>query len=259
MACLGFVFVIKCSYQPIAQVYQLFLNISLSVRVYLMVKDHKVSRKDLLKTPDQFLSMSEKAMLYFMDNRAGVLGGFVAILIVISSFFGFKYYQVTKTLHNEALYFEMEKIVSNAKGNDPAPEARLVWEKIGAGFQKDRAALLLADIHFKNQELDKAEVLYTLVMSNSSQGQINYQMAQLGLAYNYESNKDFKKAIEILKSIIDANTGYPLFEIYWSLSRCYELNNDAPNALLILREMQIKFPNNQQSDKIDQRIKQLSA
>ncbi len=224
-----------------------------------MVKGTKVSRKDLLKTPDQFLSMSEKAMLYFMDNRAGVLGGIVAVVIVISSFFGFKYYQVTKTLQNEALYFEMEKIASNVKGNNPAPEARSVWEKIGAGYQKDRAALLLADIHFENQELDKAEALYASVMSHSSQGQINYQMAQIGLAYNSESNKDYEKAIEIFKSVIDANTGYPLFAIYWSLSRCYELNHDTPNALLILREMQIKFPNNQQSDKIDQRIKQLSA
>jgi len=50
-----------------------------------------------------------------------------------------------------------------------------------------------------------------------------------------------------------------LFEVYWSLSRCYELNNDASNALLILREMQIKFTQNPQVDKIERRIKQLSA
>ena len=96
-------------------------------------------------------------------------------------------------------------------------------------------------------------------MSNSSPGAINYQMAQVGLAYSYESKKEFKKAIEIFKSVVDANTSYPLFEIYWSLSRCYELSNDNANALLILREMQIKFAESQQVDKINQRIKQLSA
>ncbi len=224
-----------------------------------MAKSIKVSRKELLKEPDQFLSISEKAMLYFVDNRAGVLGSIAAILILISSFFGFNYYQETKALKNEALYFEMEKTANNTKGGDSASEARLVWEKMDEGSQKNRASLFLADIYFRNQELDKAEKFYSEVMNNSSLGQINYQMAQIGLAYNYESNKDYKKAIEMFKSVIDANTGFPLFEIYWSLSRCYELDNDATNALLILREMQIKFSDNPQLDKVDQRIKQLSA
>jgi len=37
------------------------------------------------------------------------------------------------------------------------------------------------------------------------------------------------------------------------------LDNDGSNALLILREMQIKFSKNPQVDKIERRIKQLSA
>lgn len=224
-----------------------------------MAKSVKVSRKELLKDTDQFLSSSEKAMLYFIDNRARVLGSVAVVLIIISSFFGFKYFQETKALSNEALYFEMEKNINKAAGTNPAPDAQTAWEKIGEGDQKDRASLLLADVHFNNQDLDKAEALYATVMSNSSPGAINYQMAQVGLAYSYESKKEFKKAIEIFKSVVDANTSYPLFEIYWSLSRCYELSNDNVNALLILREMQIKFAESQQVDKINQRIKQLSA
>jgi len=50
-----------------------------------------------------------------------------------------------------------------------------------------------------------------------------------------------------------------LFEVYWSLSRCYELNSDSSNALLILREMQIKFATNPQMEKVELRIKQLSV
>ena len=222
-----------------------------------MAKRLKVSRKDLFKEPDQFLSASEKTMLFIMDNRSNVIIFIVAIFLAGSSFFGFKYFQETRTLSDEAFYFEIEQIVDS--NNSVTSDAKAILEKMGNGLQKDRASLLLADTHFGKQEYDKAEMTYSAVMSNSVPGEINYQMAQVGLAYIYESRAEYKKAIEIFKFIIDANTGFPLFEVYWSLSRCHELNNDVSKALLILREMQIKFSENPQLEKIENRIKKLSA
>ncbi len=222
-----------------------------------MAKRLKVSRKHLLKDPDQFLSASEKAMIFFMENRAAVIGGIVSIIVAGSSFLGFKYYQEAQAMKNEAFYFEMVKLVDNA--STPASEAKLILEKIGDGFQKERASLLLGDIHFQNQENDKAEELYSTVMSNSSKGQINHQLAQIGLAHSYQAKKDYKRAISLFKSVIEANSSFPLFQVYLSLSRCHELNNDVSNALLVLREMRMKFPEGPQVDKIESRIKQLSA
>jgi tetratricopeptide (TPR) repeat protein len=217
----------------------------------------RVSRKDLFKEQDQFLSASEKAMVYFTENRATVIGVMAAIVIAGSSLLGFKYYNETQALGNEALYFEITKIADSVDSS--TSDAKAILGNMGEGPQKDRASLLLGDIHFQNQEYDKAEAYYSAVMSQSSPSDLNYQMAQVGLAYSHESRKDYKKAISLFKSVIDANTGFPLFEVYWSLSKCYELNNDVSNALLILREMQIKFSQNPQVDRIKVRIKQLST
>lgn len=222
-----------------------------------MAKRLKISRKDLFKEQDQFLSTSDKVIHYFMDNRATVIGVIAAIVIAGSSFLGFKYYNETQTLRDEAFYFEITKIVDSTDSS--ASDAKAFLEKMGDGPQKDRASLLLGDMHFQNQEYDKAEAYYSAVMSHSSPSDISYQMAQVSLAYSHESRKDYKKAISLFKSVIDANTGFPLFEVYWSLSKCHELNNDVSNALLILREMQIKFSRNPQVDRIEARIKQLSA
>ena len=222
-----------------------------------MAKRLKVSRKDLFKEEDQFLSASEKAMIFFLANRSAVIGGIVSIIVVGSSFLGFRYYQDAQAMKNEAFYFEMVKIVDTS--SSPASDAKLVWGKMGDSPQKERASLLLGDVHFENQEYDKAEALYSAVLSHSSSDKINHQLAQVGLAYSYESRKDYKKAIGLFKSIIDANTGFPLFEVYLSLAKCHELNSDVSNALLILREMQMKFSENPNLDKIEDRIKQLSA
>ena len=222
-----------------------------------MAKRLKVSRKDLFKEPDQFLSTSEKTMLFFMNNRSTAITVLVAIFLAGSSFFGFKYYQETRTLRDETLYFEIAKVFDN--NDNFASDAESILAKMGDGLQKERASLLLADSHFQKQEYEKAEVIYSTIMNNSLPEGINYQMAQVGLAYSYESRADYKRAIEIFKLVIDANTGFPLFEVYWSLSKCHELNNDVSNALLILREMQIKFSENPQLERIESRIKKLSA
>ena len=222
-----------------------------------MAKRLKVSRKDLFKEPDQFLSTSEKIMLFFIDNRPTAIAVIVAIFLAGSSFFGFKYYQETRTLRDEAFYFEIAKVFDN--NDNFASDAESILAKMGDGLQKERASLLLADNHFQKQEYEKAEVIYSTIMSNSLPGKINYQMAQVGLAYSYESRSDYKRAIEIFKLVIDANTGFPLFEVYWSLSKCHELNNDVSKALLVLREMQIKFSENPQLETIESRIKKLST
>ena len=224
-----------------------------------MATRNKISRKELLKEPDQFLTGSEKAMLYLMDNRGAVLGCLVSGLIAVSSYFGFKYYEETKTLSNEAIYFQMETIASNGNGSDLGSEMKILLDQLGEGFQKGRGSLLLADVYFQNNELDKAKSLYLSVINHSEKGRFNYQLAQLGLANTYASQKDYKKAIGVHKSIIEANTSFPLFESYWSLSKCYEMDNDKANSLLVLREMQIKFSENPQLEKVKQRIKQLSA
>ena len=217
----------------------------------------RITRKDLLKEQDQFLSTSEKAMIYFTENRATVIGVIAAIVITGSSVMGFKYYNETQTLKNEAFYFEITKIADKAESS--AADAKAILEKMGNGPQKDRASLLLGDMHFQNQQYDKAEEFYSAILSRTSPNDINHQMAKVGLAYSHESRKDYKKAIELFKSVIDANTSFPLFEVYWSLAKCHELNNDVPSALLILREMQMKFSKNPQVDKIEVRIKKLSA
>ena len=72
-----------------------------------MAKRLKVSRKDLFKEPDQFLSTSEKIMLFFMDNRSTAITVIVALLLAGSSFFGFK---LTVTFFNFDPYINSNKV-----------------------------------------------------------------------------------------------------------------------------------------------------
>jgi predicted negative regulator of RcsB-dependent stress response len=220
-----------------------------------MAKKIKITRKELLKEPDQFLSSSEKAMLFFSKNRSKVILTIVAVLIAGLSFLGYTNYQTSQIMKYEALYFNMVEIAK--KKEIKVDELIKIRDQISFRSHQNRASLLLADVYFKNNEFDKAQSTFLEVINNS-QG-LNHQMANIGLAYIHEAKGEFSNAIDLYKSVIDANTSFPLFQVYWSLVRCHIDNNDNSNALLILREMQIKFSGTAELEKIDRRIKQLST
>ena len=219
----------------------------------------KISRKELLKQPDQFLSSTDKAMLFFTNNRSTVISSIVAVLVGGFSLVGYQNYQQSQTMKFEAMYFNMEEIVKveEAKGNNPESQLVKIRDQISDESHRNRASLLLADVYFQYGNFDKAKSTYQEVRNSS--GGLNHQMANVGLAYTYEAMGEFKKAIDLYKLTIDTNDNFPLFQVYWSLARCHENNKDTSNALLILREMQIKFSGRAESEKIENQIKQLSA
>ncbi len=224
-----------------------------------MAKKIRITRKELLKEPDQFLSSTDKAMLFFTQNRSAVIGSIVGVMVAGLSFFGYQNYQKSQTMKFEAMYFEMEEIAreSGEKGTNPQDQLIKIRDQIDAGRHRNRASLLLADIYFQKEDFDKAKSIYQEVRNNSSG--LNHEMANVGLAYSHESMGELKKAIDLYKLAIESNDSFPLFQVYWSLARCYENNKDATSALLILREMQIKFSGRAELEKIDSQIKQLST
>jgi predicted negative regulator of RcsB-dependent stress response len=219
----------------------------------------KISRKELLKQPDQFLSSTDKALLFFTNNRSTVISTILSIVVGGLSLVGYQNYQHSQTMKFEAMYFNMEEVIriEEAKGNNPESRLVKIRDQFSGNSHRNRASLLLADVYFQNGDFDNAKSTYQEIRNNS-QG-FNHQMANVGLAYTHEAFGDYKKAIELFKLTIDTNDNFPLFQVYWSLARCYENNKDISNALLILREMQIKYSGNSELEKIENQIKQITA
>jgi len=224
-----------------------------------MAKKIKITRKELLKEPDQFLSSTDKAMLFFKQNRSSVIGCVVGIMLLGLSFLGYQNYEMSQTMKFESLYFKMEKIAeeSEKKGKKLQEQLIEIRDQIDEGPHRNRASLFLADIYFQYEDFDKAKSIYEEVRSKSSG--LNHEMAAVNLGYTYEAMGNLKKAIDLYKLTINSNSNFPLFQVYWSLARCHENNNDTSSALLILREMQIKFSGSAELKNIDSRIKELST
>ncbi|GJL78167.1 MAG: hypothetical protein NPINA01_11560 [Nitrospinaceae bacterium] len=232
-----------------------------------MAKRVKVSRKELLKEPDQFLSTSQKITLYTSEHRTRLLIGAGTIFALFVLVLGFRYNQQVKSLRMESLYFEMVKIQngkpeesqkSDEANADKIPEMEKLLGQFDEGPQQVRGSLLLAEEYFENDQFDKSIALYSDILDRSNPADLSHQLAKVGLGYSYEGKKEYGKAIETYKSLVNQPNGFPLFDVYISLARCYELNSDQKNALLTLREIETKFQGHPQLESVERRIAKLT-
>jgi len=227
-----------------------------------MARRIKVSRKELLKEPDQFLTTSERVAVFFDEHRSPLLISVAVILVLLASFWGFRYNQQVKSLRLEQLYFEIDKVRGDKLEKNPQ-EAIAEMEKLYDQFpdspQKTRASLLLAGGYFRNGQLDKAIALYQDIADKNHDDKISRQLARAGLAASYEEKKEYSKAVESYKSIIEKSGSFPLFHIYLGLARCYDLNKDPNNALLTLCEAKNKFQGHPQLESVERQIRKLSG
>lgn len=226
-----------------------------------MAQDTKLKRKDL-KEPDQFLVASNEILDFLNRNKTVLVSLLVGALVVSGGYLFFNYQKSSDSLKMESLYFQMTQLVEDVKepgGEQLISKLEALFAQFDDGDQKLRAGLLLADTKYQNRKYDDAISSFQMVLDKSQPGTLNYSMAQSGLAHSYEGKKDFKKAIAHYKKIIDQPGESPVFYVYLGLARSYELSQDTQNAILILREMQTKFPQHAGLEKANLSLQRLEG
>ena len=226
-----------------------------------MAQDTKLKRKDL-KEPDQFLVTSNRFLDLLTQNRSLILSLFIGALAIGGGFLFMTQQKSSASLKMESVYFEMAQLVADKKqltDEQLISKLKSLLEQLEEGDQKLRAQLLLGDVQYQNKKYDDALSSFKMVLDTVQPGALNFYMAQSGMAHSYEGKKDYAKAITHYKNIIDHPGESPLFYTYLGLARCYELTQDSKNALLILREMQTKFPEHAGLEKVNLSLKRLEG
>lgn len=226
-----------------------------------MALQKQFKRKDL-KKPDPFVVLSARFYSLFDKNRKKFILGLGGILLVCAAAWLFNYNRDVQEARMESLYFEMYN-VWNGSGKISPEKAisrlKIINDKIKDGKPKQRANLLLADALYENKNYEESINFYEKVKDSSKEGQLTHVLSQVGLGNSFEGKKNYTKAIEIYQAIIESDTDYPLFYIYYGMARCYSLDNDEKNALLILREMMSKFPAHGEIVKVKTMLKKLET
>lgn len=209
----------------------------------------KVSRKELLKKPDEFITFSARAISFAREHtRYFSYFGIVAtglLLIYLGTYTYLKHINKKGQEAYNIAYYSMVKNMGQEINQDELKKAEEIFKKVTDKYGKSKASRLaipeLAYVKFLKTEYDEAISLYRQFLDSLSDSDPYQPLAKMALAVCYEEKGELEKAAQILEQITSGQDDFFKEQAMLSLSRVYRLSNKVEKSNEILKEFIDKF------------------
>jgi len=192
-------------------------------------KKRRVTRKELLKKPDEFLTLSARMLQFALGHRTQVTWSVAALLCVllVSAAVGYLI-NMAEGKASQMLNQSMAKYADSLKVDGPVEAAsdvendfEAILDKYSSRDAARFARLIYADICFNAGLLERAVDLYQAALEDfgTMQPYRNLILTSLGIAY--EENQDYDAAVQHFERIIGSGEALMKDEALFALGRLY--------------------------------------
>ena len=209
----------------------------------------KVTRKELLKKPDEFITLSARVIIFVREHSRKftylgvVVAGLLLIYLGASSYmkhvnkkgqnaYNIAYYSFKKNLGPEISPYELER-------------SEELFKDVTAKYGISKAALLalpeVAYVKFLQRQYDEAISQYQQFLDEVSDNDPYQSLTRMALAVCYEEKGEFSKAIQALEQITSGPDNFFKEQAMLSLARVYRLANKEEKSNEILKEFIGRF------------------
>ncbi len=195
----------------------------------------KISRKELLKTEDEFITFSTRALQFIMTHKVRIAYGVGGLLVLVILFSGFRYFSLKGENKASALLdqgLEQYQTVLDQK------DAVQAYQKVKSDFNNllDKysgkksgklARISFAHICLNAGEYDRAIELYRRALEDFDGDLSLRDLLLSGLAHSFAGKKDYSAAASYLEEIVSAPDSILKDEALFHLGRIYAaMGND---------------------------------
>jgi tetratricopeptide (TPR) repeat protein len=204
----------------------------------------KISRKELLKGTDEFLTFSGKAVNFMTTHQRELKYAGVVIAILVVAYLGITTYLRYVNKNGQNAYNTAYQTLTKEMKPDANPDNLLkseeLFNKVTDDYGLSKVAELalpqIAYLKFLDKKYDDAIGLYQKFLDKVA-GNTEYElMTNLALAACYEAKGDLKSATEILVPIIEIPDSSFSEPAMLSLARLYRLDNKPEKAREVLNK-----------------------
>jgi tetratricopeptide (TPR) repeat protein len=197
----------------------------------------KITRKQLLKEPDEFMTFSGRLMDFMAQNKTSLIIALCSVFAAIMIVTGIRY--ASNQSENEAfvlLQENMGKYDTLMKDNDPKKAYQGVKDDFEKFFQQysGKTAAKLARVAFANICYDAGESAKAIELYQSAMADFGNELSlkasiSNGLAYAYEANKDDANALKYFE--IASESESPVKgEALFNMARLYAKKGDTAKS-----------------------------
>jgi tetratricopeptide (TPR) repeat protein len=211
----------------------------------------KLTRKELLKSPDEFLTVSGRVILYVKEHTkpfkiaGGVLVGAALVYLGVSYYYNYANKKGQEAY--DAAYEEVIKIKEIKADDEAVKKSEELFKKVITDHGLSKASRLaspqLAHLKFLEKKYDEAIQLYQAFLKEVPENSVYQSLALMALAASYEGQGDFGKAIETLQRILSSSEPSFKEQATLNLARVYDLSKQPDKAKETLKEFIEKYKN----------------
>lgn len=204
-----------------------------------MAKKKRVTRKELLRESDEFLTFSAKAIQFAANNRRSISFALAGLVVVCLAFGAFQYFsrlneQRAYAMFEQGLVHYLAQVSGN-KSPDLQQTANEKFEEVLKRYPSTSAAqlslLLYANMSYHEGSYDKAIELYQRALEAFSQEGVLRKLLWNSLGYAYEGKKDYERAVGCFEKITGSESRFIKAEAYFNMGRMHEAMNNPQKAI----------------------------
>jgi tetratricopeptide (TPR) repeat protein len=210
----------------------------------------RMTRKELLKTPDEFMTFTGKVIRFAVQYKIQLVSVGVAIVFLIFFVIGFRYFSNRAESRANGLLQKNVALYETAMEEKNAYDAYLAVEgdfnrliiKYRATASGKTARLVFANICYRAGIAERSMTLYRKALEDFKDYPLIRRLIIASLGYCSEAMKDYPAAAEYFNKIAESPGVFLKAEAMFQLGRIYETMGDAERSINAFKMILSDYP-----------------
>jgi tetratricopeptide (TPR) repeat protein len=203
----------------------------------------KITRKALLKSPDEFLTFSEKALNFIRDRARYFHVAGIGVAAAALVYLGVTTYLNYVNQKGQGAYYAAYSELRRERADLEKAEA--LFKKVVEDHNLSRVSKLVAPqigyMKYQENAYDEAALLYETFLNKSSENSPYRTLASLALAAAYEEKRELEAAIELLRVLSSLPENAFMEQTLLGLGRLYRLSGQDDKAREVYKDFSSRF------------------
>ncbi len=220
------------------------------------------TRKELLKKPDEFITLTGKAITLARDYQNHIFYAFCAILVVVLIFLGYRYFTQRAEVKAFSMLQQTQSEYQTLKAASSAPEAysqvaeafQNILKKYGGNAGGKLARVIFANISYDAGQYDRAIALYKQSLEDFKDDKAVYNLILSSLGYAYQQMDDTQNAVLYFERAATAKDSLVREEALFNLGWVYQKLGEAAKSEQTLQTILDDYPNSIYFDMVQEEL-----